>query len=853
MKKTIWKKSIAIFMAATMMATMTGCGGKDGGSKKSKDQAEADTKDMIYEATDFPLEGLEGEPSTISVQNGKLYIETYEWIENESGEDKDKQDDAEDTKGTTDSDAQDASSDDSQKDTASDEAGETEDNNNAEEADKSDSSEEEKTDTDEESGDAKTDADEESDDAKEETGDTDSEDDEEEYYKDGTSISRLYSVNLDGSDLKEIPMDVPEEEGFYNVLIAPDDTMVYSSYQYNDKTDESSVALVRLGADGKEQQREIISDSLDLGEYASINGLKIDSKGNILVLGEQKIFILDENFKSQGELKIDGETYLAGAALTKDGQIVCGESIYKNETSTVQVQVLDLENKKWGEAYPVEIGWFSSSDSVMDGSGDYDFFYKDESGIYGYDISRKKGTKLMDYVASNLTSDNTWGIIPTGDGRFVGTEYDYESENGNASIVIYNKVDPSTVANRKTITFGAMWISDDVKRAAIEFNKQSTEYQIEFKDYSNEEDPQTKMTADIIAGNVPDIIDLAYVSLDQYASKGLLEDLTPYIEKDSEINTEDIIPSVYEAMQSDGKLYYVAPSMSIYTLAGKKKNVGTETGWTYDDLKALLAKSGKDTQLFYMNQKKIIMEYLLGVGLTDFINWETGECSFDSQDFKDLMEIANENGIDGEPEWNEDMPGEGELFHDDKVLLSYCSLNIDEFCTAEETAGDELNYIGFPNKDKQGSYFIFNNQIAMYSKSDVKDGAWEFIRNFMTKEYQGKMDSYFIPTRQDCFDLYIEAAMATKEYTNELGREIHPREGSYGDGNREYEVKPMTQKQADEYIAIINNTKKSGQYDWSLVEIVEEEADHYFAGEKSLDETADIIQNRIKTYVNENR
>ena len=27
----------------------------------------------------------------------------------------------------------------------------------------------------------------------------------------------------------------------------------------------------------------------------------------------------------------------------------------------------------------------------------------------------------------------------------------------------------------------------------------------------------------------------------------------------------------------------------------------------------------------------------------------------------------------------------------------------------------------------------------------------------------------------------------------------------------------------------------------------------YFAGQKSLDETADIIQNRVKTYVNENR
>jgi hypothetical protein len=35
--------------------------------------------------------------------------------------------------------------------------------------------------------------------------------------------------------------------------------------------------------------------------------------------------------------------------------------------------------------------------------------------------------------------------------------------------------------------------------------------------------------------------------------------------------------------------------------------------------------------------------------------------------------------------------------------------------------------------------------------------------------------------------------------------------------------------------------------------IITEEAANYFNGQKSLDETADIIQNRVTTYVNENR
>ena len=40
------------------------------------------------------------------------------------------------------------------------------------------------------------------------------------------------------------------------------------------------------------------------------------------------------------------------------------------------------------------------------------------------------------------------------------------------------------------------------------------------------------MNADILSGKVPDIIDLNAIPIRQYVSKGLLEDLTPYYEKD---------------------------------------------------------------------------------------------------------------------------------------------------------------------------------------------------------------------------------------------------------------------------------------------------------------------------------
>ena len=42
-------------------------------------------------------------------------------------------------------------------------------------------------------------------------------------------------------------------------------------------------------------------------------------------------------------------------------------------------------------------------------------------------------------------------------------------------------------------------------------------------------------------------------------------------------------------------------------------------------------------------------------------------------------------------------------------------------------------------------------------------------------------------------------------------------------------------------------------YDQSIYAIIEEQIGAYFAGDKSLDETVKLIQNRASLYVNENK
>ena len=79
-----------------------------------------------------------------------------------------------------------------------------------------------------------------------------------------------------------------------------------------------------------------------------------------------------------------------------------------------------------------------------------------------------------------------------------------------------------------------MYLDYNTQNAVIKFNRASKDVRIELIDYSqynNEKDWSaglTKLTTEIMAGNMPDIISVSeQIPYRQLAAKGLLEDLYP--------------------------------------------------------------------------------------------------------------------------------------------------------------------------------------------------------------------------------------------------------------------------------------------------------------------------------------
>ncbi len=834
MRKMKWKRAAALLMASVMMVSMVACGKKDKDSSSGSKQKKENKKEMTYEESDLSVEGIEGDIVSYVVEGDRIYFYTTKWVEGDGSEDTTNEElNAEDTsaEGVSDEDATEADT--------SEEADTEESSEDSEDTTEADSTEEDSEDVTED-----TSTEEDSEDATEEDN-TEDGSAEEEYT--GRSYYYVYSMKIDGTDLQDLGQPEVDENTYIGyMLVKSDGNIEFLLGAYDDNSGKQSYIIASFDESGKEtDSKDITKDlGLDANEDNYLNKALIDNEDRYVFVTNSAITVFDKDFKKVCEMKPDSG-YVDAVAKTKDGKIVVGDS---SGEDGAKVQVLDVDTQKWGESYKMDFQYFSSSDALMNGI-EYDFYYKDDSGIYGYDIASKKGTKLMDFVASNVSSDNSYSIFPIAKDTMMGTTWDGE----NSKLVLYKKVDPSTITDKETITVGAMYVDDNIKRAAIAFNKKSNKYQVEFKDYSNEEDPQTKMNADIIAGNVPDIICLSSLSVDQYAEKGILEDLTPYFEKDSDVSTDDLIPSVAKAMQIDGKYYYIAPGFYVNTLVGAAKTVGTEPGWTMDDLKKILDEN-KDVRPFYSENKNDNLYNFITMNISDYVDWSTGECSFDGQDFKDILEICN-RGSNEETEYSEDSPSEPSLVKEGKVLLTNGgSLDMESVELYEAMFNGDITFIGYPNKDKDGSYFSFDNQLGIYSKSKVKDAAWEFLKTFLTKEYQGDRNNlYSNPTRQDAFDMLVKSKTATEKYTDELGNEVEPLESGWGWDDLNVDIGPLTDKQAQMYIDLVNNTDKTGEYNDEIGNIITEEAKAYFSGQKSLDETADVIQNRVKTYVNENR
>ena len=314
-------------------------------------------------------------------------------------------------------------------------------------------------------------------------------------------------------------------------------------------------------------------------------------------------------------------------------------------------------------------------------------------------------------------------------------------------------------------------IANSLRTRVDSFNKNHEDVQIELRDYSDENGVQ-RLMVELSAGMVPDIMELHRTSkpganylnaegycfawstadidypLEEYwmpyrqlAQKGYLADLWPFIEGDPDLGREGVLEVPLKSAEVNGGLYMVFERARIISLTGAERIVGDRYGWTFAELMDCFSTMPDDsTILRYTVSRSEVFNKLLRFSLGEYVDWEKGECSFDSEEYRNMVEFLKGFSEEIEEDPSEEVMREEFLrrFKGGRQMLDGVVIGcLPDLSQNDSIWGERTAFPGYPTADgASGSFFEpCGSNLAMAANCSNKDAAWEFMREPLARRY----------------------------------------------------------------------------------------------------------------------
>lgn len=365
----------------------------------------------------------------------------------------------------------------------------------------------------------------------------------------------------------------------------------------------------------------------------------------------------------------------------------------------------------------------------------------------------------------------------------------------------------------------------DLPRAELytivnDFNRTSEEYRVEVIQFGEDGLTAELLRTQLIAGEGPDIF--AFYDRSSLADLGAnsFEDLLIYLDADEEYGRDTLVPELLEAMCVQGKLSWLPYSFGISTFTAPSAYL-SEPGFSFGEAKQAAAKTGLPLFPGWMT-RDILWGWMSDFAVGQYMDLETGTCSFDSEDYISLLEecaaAAAEFGSDSAALYNS--------------LLQFELLqNLIRVSTISDNYGGAYAFVGVPNETTNGSMFSPDLCFAISSTSGNKDAAWQLVRSCLSDEHQ-QMNLTSFPASASVLDAMIDDAVENGVHYYEYEYELDEADAAKLRG-----LISETQTAQDAYPAVLN--------------IMAEDAAQFFAGQITAEQAAAYTQNRVSTWLAE--
>ena len=369
-------------------------------------------------------------------------------------------------------------------------------------------------------------------------------------------------------------------------------------------------------------------------------------------------------------------------------------------------------------------------------------------------------------------------------------------------------------------------IRTDALLLASAFNRQSEQYRVDVEYFSPS--ASTSLLTELGAGEGPDMFGLYYMeTLAEAENNGVFLDLLPTLEEEDRLG---LIEPLYDALSETGVLYRVPYGFNIGAFRGPESLLG-EGPVTLVELQAAAEELGGGATVFPQGYTAdVVLSWGLRFTLESYVDRESGSCSFDSEGFVQLLEACA-----AAPKTSE-QGGSGPNLLTLEVLSQPQRL-----ATIRKYSGNDYSFVGFPCAGGNGSAFMLDLHFAVSARSGEVEGCLEFIRWALSEEGQApELMGTMGPVSRRALSPVRSILEAEVEDLLENGVQSKYEPGLI-----------FEEAEAEKFWRLLEGTCELYGTDPALYEIIDEEAAVFFAGDRSAEEAARLIQDRASTYLSE--
>ena len=583
----------------------------------------------------------------------------------------------------------------------------------------------------------------------------------------------------------------------------------------------------------KNEAEQLLCDHEDKGERelllervpAAFTGCSLYTDGeNYYACRSDKLTVLDAVGKEKYALNPEG--WISNFCVSREGSIVF--AIYDDVQGGVILKTLDVESGTLS-------GGSRLSDCFGIGTGT-------EGGVLvidrigAYDLDMESGEKSW-HMKWNGTS-----YIPTYEKYFLaarigedGTLERIERDFDRNYYLSYLRETHPEEAGKIPIVFRVLFADVGLKKIVTKFNQENEEYHVFLEDKGEEYgwDLWTRTDLEIATGKGPDLIAAdAVTDMRVLAEKGGLENLEPYLAQ-AGMGREDYHQETFQSQGMENGIYSAGYEIRIRSLCLREEFLDS-SGQT--DIKTLLDNlEGYEGQAIFnkalaYTPANLMCNYFFQMS-EDFygmVDWEGKTCDFSGELWEQILRVSSQYGLT-------ERNGEWEEIADGGYIDSFSDVVYQE----QRIGPQGMVLAGYPSEEGMVNWLQMES-VAINANSANKEGAWQFIRFLLDEENQALVTQGFaLPVHEGALEASVEEYLYDYYYN------------TYTSDGRHIIRPELPEGIEEKFWEGIANAKPASYRTGQVIDIIKEEAEFYFMGDKTIEEVSAVIENRVKLYLAE--